>query len=97
MKYRALAKGFQFVKGSLTDPTREDAAWLTAGEKKKFTDKQLDKLNAAFAEVVSSMQEKLEKQGLDFEDMLKHLPKPGAVSNDRSASEQAAEPSDDED
>jgi len=76
MKYRALAKAYQFVKGSMTDPTREDAIWLTEGEKKKFTDKQLDKLNICFADLVEKAQAKLESQGLDFGAMLKNMPKP---------------------
>ena len=76
MKYRALAKGFQFVKGSLVDPVATDALWLTEGEKKKFTDKQLDKLNTCFADLVEKAQEKLESQGLDFSAMIKYLPKP---------------------
>lgn len=75
MKYRALAKAYQFVKGSLTDPTREDAIWLTGGEKKKFTDKQLEKLNTCFADLVGKAQDKLESQGIDFDSMLKHMPK----------------------
>lgn len=74
MKYRALAKAYQFVKGSMTDPTREDAIWLTEGEKKKFTDKQLEKLNTCFADLVGKAQEKLESQGLNFEAMLKNMP-----------------------
>lgn len=78
MKYRALAKAYQFVKGSLTDPTREDAIWLTGGEKKKFTDKQLDKLNTVYADLVEKAQAKLESQGIDFEEMLKHMPQPDA-------------------
>ncbi len=76
MKYRALAKAYQFVKGSMTDPTREDAVWLTGGEKKKFTDKQLEKLNDCFADLVGKAQTKLESQGIDFDEMLKHMPKP---------------------
>jgi hypothetical protein len=79
MKYRALAKAFQFVKGSTIDPVREDAIWLTGGEKKKFTDKQLDKLNICFADLVGKAQEKLESQGIDFEAMLKHMPKNGTA------------------
>lgn len=75
MKYRALAKAYQFVRGSMQDPTREDAIWLTGGERKKFTDKQLDKLNTCFADLVEKAQEKLEGQGIDFDAMLKHLPK----------------------
>ena len=78
MKYRALAKAYQFVKGSLTDPTREDAIWLTGGEKKKFTDKQLEKLNTCYADLVEKAQAKLESQGLDFDEMLKHMPQPDA-------------------
>lgn len=78
MKYRVLAKAYQFVKGSLTDPTREDAIWLTGGEKKKFTDKQLDKLNTVYADLVEKAQEKLESQGIDFDEMLKHMPQPDA-------------------
>lgn len=79
MKYRALAKAFQFVKGSTVDPVREDAIWLTGGEKKKFTDKQLDKFNIYFADLVGKAQEKLESQGIDFEAMLKHMPKNGTA------------------
>lgn len=76
MKYRALAKAYQFVKGSTVDPVAADAIWLTAGEKKKFTEKQLDKLNAVFADLVGKAQEKLESQGIDFDAMLRHMPMP---------------------
>ena len=78
MKYRLLAKAYLFVKGSQKDVSREDAIWLTEGEKKKFTDKQVDKLNGALEELVSKQQEKLESQGIDFEAMLKHMPLPDA-------------------
>lgn len=94
MKYRLLAKAFLFVKGSQNDVTREDAIWLTEGEKKKFTEKQLDKLNTIVADLIEKAQDKLESQGIDFGAMLKHMPAAGAVGNDRSASEQAAEASD---
>lgn len=78
MKYRALAKAYLFVKGSGTDPKPADAIWLTEGEKKKFTDKQLGKLNECFTDLVEKTQEKLESQGIDFEAMLKHMPQPDA-------------------
>jgi uncharacterized protein YcbK (DUF882 family) len=73
MKYRLIAKTFLFVKGSQKDPVREDAIWLTAGEKKKFTDKQLDKVNALFADMVEKAADKLESQGLETADVLKYL------------------------
>jgi len=76
MKYRVLAKAFLFIKGSQNDILPEDAKWLTAGEKKKFTDKQLDKLNTIFADLVDKAQDKLDQQGADLSGMIKHMPVP---------------------
>lgn len=76
MKYRVLAKAFLFIKGSQNDIAETDAPWLTEGEKKKFTTKQLDKLNTIFNDLVEKAQDKLESQGCDLGNMLKHMPPP---------------------
>lgn len=76
MKYRVIAKAFLFVNGSRRDIEESDAPWLTEGEKKKFTQKQLDKLNSMFADLVEKQADKLEQQGADLSEMLKRFPKP---------------------
>jgi hypothetical protein len=74
MKYRLIAKAFMFVKGTQRDIEAGDAPWLTGGEKKKFTTKQLDKLNTMLTDMVEKAQDKLISQGVDFEAMFKFLP-----------------------
>jgi len=97
MKYRVLAKTYLFVKGSQADVTREDAIWLTEGEKKKFTDKQCDRINTIVADLVEKAQDKLVSQGVDFDKLLKHMPMAPVATSVSHSTGLAPKDDDDED
>jgi hypothetical protein len=64
MKYGNMAKIFQFTKGADGTPEREDAKWLTEGEKAKFADGQFQKFLDALAAHRESTRNKLVKKGV---------------------------------
>lgn len=62
MRFRAMAKHFQFERGRTGTPMREDGTWLGGANRKPLTDNQLGKLEEALGELRAKQHEQLVKQ-----------------------------------